>query len=200
MRAKHAAAIACLAVAACVHERADLDLRADARPVGHWRVLEPTRVRAELDLPGVGARERRTRDGELVQDLVLANDTRVAGENRLTLAVDYGPPDGRVRADGPRLGRYGFTPAELEAELARALPGARIAPGPVLRSNGYGPYYAVTAEYPGEAACVFAWQVIDGGAHLPPGARRASLVLRWCTRAANADGPLRAFDRLRLAV
>ncbi|WP_246149412.1 cellulose biosynthesis protein BcsN [Skermanella pratensis] len=70
-----------------------------------------------------------------------------------------------------------------------------------MRKNRYGLYGYVSADYPGQAKCVLAWQVLDGADLSQVGSaapRRAGIQMRVCDARAQPAELIAAFDSLRL--
>jgi hypothetical protein len=172
-----------------------------ASDIGRWVPVEPGRTRIAVESSdALSARQLRTSQGELVQTVTLANNTAVPGDNQLVAAFDYGPPS-IFAADvhAPKIGHYAMAPAALNGLLAEMLPRAVIAGEPQIRRNRYGLYGYVAAEYPGQAKCVLAWQVLDG-ADAPGGnpPRRTGIQMRVCDARAQAADLVAPFDKLHL--
>lgn len=192
-----AALAACAGTGGTAADRADL---------GRWMPIEPAMARVQLAPNGeagaaVAARELRTTQGELVQEVTLANPTAIPGQNALTLMVDYGPPSlFAVDHHAPKVGRYAMTPAVLAAATREALAGAAPEGQPEMRANRYGPYSYVAAGQPGGVRCVYAWQGLEGGtAAFGASFRRAAVTLRVCDRARRDEDLLSLFDGLSFA-
>jgi hypothetical protein len=169
--------------------------------IGRWVPVDPSRARIAVESSeALSARQLRTSQGELVQTVTLANNTAVPGDNQLVAAFDYGPPN-IFAADvhAPKVGHYAMAPAVLNGLLAEMLPRAVIAGEPQIRKNRYGLYGYVAAEYPGQAKCVLAWQMLDGAeisGGNPP--RRTGIQMRVCDARAQTADLVAPFDKLRL--
>jgi hypothetical protein len=99
----------------------------------------------------------------------------------------------------PKVGRYRIGPENLHGILNEVLPRANILGAPQIRQNRYGLYGFVAAEYPGQAQCVLAWQVLDGtGATSGAAPRRTGIQMRLCDAHAQAADLIAPFDTLRL--
>jgi hypothetical protein len=169
--------------------------------IGRWVPVEPDRSRvAVANSEALSARQLRTSQGELIQTVTLANNTAVPGDNQLVAAFDYGPPSlFATDIHAPKVGHYAMAPAALSGLLAQMLPNAVVAEEPQIRSNGYGLFGYLAAEYPGQAKCVLAWQVIDGaGAFAVNPPRRTGIQMRVCDARAQTPELVAAFDKLRL--
>jgi hypothetical protein len=169
--------------------------------IGRWVPVDPSRARIAVESSeALSARQLRTSQGELVQTVTLANNTAVPGDNQLIAAFDYGPPS-IFAADvhAPKVGHYAMAPAALNGLLAEMLPRAVVAGEPQIRRNRYGLYGYVAAEYPGQAKCVLAWQMLDG-ADTPGGnpPRRTGIQMRVCDAQAQTADLVAPFDKLRL--
>ena len=205
-RTPHAAALVMLAAAAALSACVmPADRVAADKDIGRWRPVEAQRARIEIDRDaGVGvvaAREKRTAQGEMIEELMLGNDTAAPGENTLTLAVDYGPAS-FLLADpyAVKVGQYAMTPAAMPGTMRAAFPKAQIAATPEIRANRYGPYSYLAAEYAGTARCVYAWQVVSSDQTGGPSFRKASVQLRVCGRTKDPIELLKTFDTFRLAL
>jgi hypothetical protein len=160
------------------------------RTLGPWHRISPEQVVVGLAAPTapavLGARQRSTPGEETIQEAVLGNRTTAVGENRLTVAVDW---TGSIRpstAAAETGGDYRFAPETVARNAATLLKGATVSPEQHLRQNALGPYRYLTAEYAGEASCVYAWQVLRRGTKaLPGGATAVALQLRYCGPAAT---------------
>lgn len=206
------AVAAALMTSACVTNPDPYPAAAVSGDVGRWVPIEAGRARVALAAPAspdvpaspgaLAAREFRTSQGELVQTLTLPNNTAVPGDNELVAAFDYGPSS-IFQADvhAAKVGRYAMEPASLNHLIAEMLPRAVLQGEPQIRKNGYGLYGYVSADYPGQAKCVLAWQVLDGtdlrqaGGAAP---RRAGIQMRVCDARAQPAELIAAFDSLRL--
>ena len=167
------AVAAALMTSACVTNPDPYPAAAVSGDVGRWVPIEAGRARVALAAPAspdvpaspgaLAAREFRTSQGELVQTLTLPNNTAVPGDNELVAAFDYGPSS-IFQADvhAAKVGRYAMEPASLNRLIGEMLPRAVLQGEPQIRKNGYGLYGYVSADYPGQAKCVLAWQVLDG--------------------------------------
>jgi hypothetical protein len=169
--------------------------------IGRWVPVDPSRARIAVESSeALSARQLRTSQGELVQAVTLANNTAVPGDNQLVAAFDYGPPSiFATDIHAPKVGHYAMAPAALNGLLAEMLPRAVVAGEPQIRRNRYGLYGYVAAEYPGQAKCVLAWQMLDG-ADTPGGnpPRRTGIQMRVCDARAQTADLVAPFDKLRL--
>jgi hypothetical protein len=163
--------------------------------------VDPSRTRIAVESSeALSARQLRTSQGELVQAVTLSNNTAVPGDNQLVAAFDYGPPSiFATDIHAPKVGHYAMAPAVLNGLLAEMLPSAVVAGEPQIRKNRYGLYGYVAAEYPGQAKCVLAWQMLDG-ADAPGGnpPRRTGIQMRVCDAQAQTADLVAPFDKLRL--
>jgi hypothetical protein len=169
--------------------------------IGRWVPVDPSRARIAVESSeALSARQLRTSQGELIQTVTLANNTAVPGDNQLVAAFDYGPPS-IFAADvhAPKVGHYAMASNVLNSLLAEMLPRAAVAGEPQIRKNRYGLYGYVAAEYPGQAKCVLAWQMLDG-ADAPGGnpPRRTGIQMRVCDARAQTADLVAPFDKLRL--
>lgn len=109
------------------------------------------------------------------QVIVYGNDTRLHGENTLTVE------SGRA-ADG----RFSRAPSQraLQAEMASALPGVPMRISPAIGENLYGVYGYATGPYGVGGACIYGWQLADtGGAdgnRFMNRSYKAQIRLRFC--------------------
>jgi hypothetical protein len=169
--------------------------------IGRWVPVDPSRARVAVESSeALSARQLRTSQGELVQAVTLANNTAVPGDNQLVAAFDYGPPSiFATDIHAPKVGHYAMAPAALNGLLAEMLPRAVVAGEPQIRRNRYGLYGYVAAEYPGQAKCVLAWQMLDG-ADTPGGnpPRRTGIQMWVCDAQAQTADLVAPFDKLRL--
>lgn len=169
--------------------------------IGRWVPVEPGRARVAVESSeALSVRQLRTSQGELVQTVTLANNTAVPGDNQLVAAFDYGPPSiFATDVHAPKVGHYAMAPAALNNLLAEMLPRAVVAGEPQIRKNRYGLYGYVAAEYPGQAKCVLAWQMLEGvdlsGGNTP---RRTGIQMRVCDARAQTADLVAPFDKLRL--
>ncbi|NBC95146.1 MAG: cellulose biosynthesis protein BcsN [Deinococcus-Thermus bacterium] len=171
-----------------------------AGPQNSWQPLAPLDA-AVWDPDGplqVVAAQQRRGAYEMVQELVLENDTGMPGENRITVVVDRGPVFGRQGGE-PRYGTWRYRPEDVAAMVGEAFPGPAIVDEPVLRSNAYGPFYSVEARYGAGTTCLLAWQIVDAAAETIE-ANRVSLRYRECRRTDATDAMLDRFRSLRLTV
>jgi hypothetical protein len=169
--------------------------------IGRWIPVEPGRARVAVESSeALSVRQLRTSQGELVQTVTLANNTAVPGDNQLVAAFDYGPPSiFATDVHAPKVGHYAMAPAALNNLLAEMLPRAVVAGEPQIRKNRYGLYGYVVAEYPGQAKCVLAWQMLNGAdvsGGSPP--RRTGIQMRVCDARAQTANLVASFDKLRL--
>jgi hypothetical protein len=193
---------ASLLTGACVTNSSNFgEPSATVSDIGRWVPVEPGRTRIAIESSeALSARQLRTSQGELVQTVTLANNTAVPGDNKLVAAFDYGPPS-IFAADvhAPKVGHYAMAPASLNGLLAEMLPRAVVAGEPQIRRNRYGLYGYVAAEYPGQAKCVLAWQVLDGSdATYADAPRRTGIQMRVCDAQAQTAELIAPFDKLRL--
>jgi hypothetical protein len=181
------------------------DRLAADRDAARWIPIEPQRARIDIGrdtgIDALAAREKRTVQGELIEEITLANDTAAPGGNVLTLAVDYGPSS-FLLADpyAVKVGQYAMTPTTVAAATRQVFDKAQQVTAPEIRANRYGPYSFITAEYPGVAHCALAWQVVSPDLLPTIPFRKASVRMRVCGRAADTATLLRAFDTFRLAL
>jgi hypothetical protein len=184
-RACHVLALAIpVLLSACVTTGSNQSADAD-----RWVPIQPSSaLNAQPAGPAeiVSVRERRRGGTELVQHITLANDTYLAGENSLSLAIEWAGPFLKLTRTGESLGQYELKGQVLEAALEQALPDNGAGKGGGANQlNRYGPYSYVSAAYPDGAQCVFAWQEIDG-AKVGKSVDRAAAQLRNCRQ----DGDL----------
>lgn len=204
--ARASAAAAALLTSACVTTPDTYPAATVSGDIGRWVPIEAGRARVALAAPAspdpLSAREFRTSQGELVQTLTLPNNTAVPGDNELVAAFDYGPPSiFQTDVHAAKTGRYAMEPASLNHLIGEMLPRAVVQGEPQIRKNGYGLYGYVSADYPGQAKCVLAWQVLDGADLRQAGGaapRRAGIQMRVCDARAQPAELIAAFDSLRL--
>lgn len=167
-----------------------------------WRSLPPGQLAAQgPDGPfdGVEGRERRT-SLEVYQQMALANETTVPGQNEIVVMADVAS-FWATRQGVPRLGDYSFTAPEISRMISEAFEGASDIRDPALRRNDYGPFYVVEAYYPGRANCVLAWQVLDNReGDYPFGAKRVTTRYRKCDPSKSTAELLADFQGLRLTL
>ncbi|ODN70421.1 hypothetical protein A6302_02286 [Methylobrevis pamukkalensis] len=121
-----------------------------------------------------------------LQRITFRTPGTVAGENAITVEIEG--PDG-ARADLLRPPAA----ATIAAELAKAVPGARLDSAMSGGTNAYGPFGEVIAET-GDGRCLYGWQWFD---RADPGAlarvtgiariRPVSLRVRLCSTDRDAD-------------
>ena len=70
----------------------------------------------------VAVRERRRDGTEVLQNITLVNDTYLAGENSLSVAVELDGPFLKLTRAGESLGQYELKGQALEAAIEQALP------------------------------------------------------------------------------
>lgn len=174
-------------------------------PVSQWeRMFEDqlhVRFGASSDFELVSAYQRRSTDEQVFEDLILANDTALAGENRLMVALRFV----RNRRDTPLLlesgGNYKFRPDDVDRALRDWLPGVAIDRSPRIRSNRYGRYSYVDGESRDGTRCVYAWQVVRyNQTALPGGLKDVALQMRYCDSSKTAEEIIRNFDDLSLVI
>ena len=162
-------------------------------PVQQVRVIFPE----DAGLAGLEARELRHEQIELLQELVLTNDTYVEGENSLTLAVDFGRRGfGGRRTD--TIGEYSFDDEFVRRTALQRFSGAQRVGQASARQGPYGIFHFIPAEYR-DGQCIYAWQIVDGD-ELPRDVRRASVQMRACGQNASVQELLRVFASLRINV
>ena len=166
-----------------------------------WVPIQPSSAVLAQPYPAeiVAVRERRRGGTELVQHITLANDTYLAGENSLSLAVEWDGPFLKFTQTGESLGQYEMKGQALETAIEQALPaGGAGKAGGANRLNRYGSYSYVSATYPDGAQCVFAWQEIDG-AKAGKSVDQAAAQLRNCRQDGDLVQLLAPMDSLILA-
>jgi hypothetical protein len=169
---------------------------------GRWMPVDATGAR--IAAPGspevLAAREMRTSQGELIQEVTLANRTALPGQNRLSLSVDYGPPS-LLAADpyAVRVGRYTMTPQSLALETRESLSAGNIPDQPGARANRYGIYNYVDVEHPGGVRCILVWQSLPTDTVFAR-IRRAAAEYRMCDVGRSVEELLKPFDDLQLTL
>jgi hypothetical protein len=199
------AVAALLLTSACATPSGPVSSASGSSDIGRWVPIEPVRAHVALAAGPTGAdtlsgRELRTSQGELIQTLTLSNNTAIPGDNELVASFDYGPSSiFATDIHAPKVGRYAMAPSALNTLIGEMLPRATVQGEPQLRKNRYGLYGYVAAEYPGQAKCVLAWQVLDGDALGQDAApRRAGIQMRVCDARAQPAELIASFDSLRL--
>ncbi|WP_237154446.1 cellulose biosynthesis protein BcsN [Oryzibacter oryziterrae] len=169
IRAPFAAALAGLMLSGCIastgYSVATLQTTTSLtrEPGQAWAVLPPTAGR-------VLAVSERQEPRRLSQRIVLESATPLAGENVITVAT--ASPDG---SDPALLAPP--TPAGIDAEMAAAIPGVRMARTNALGQNAYGAFGTALGHSAG-VTCLFAWQHITEATSKP-----IDIRLRLCARA-----------------
>lgn len=148
-------------------------------------------------MKGLEARELRNLQDELLQELVLTNDTYLEGENSLTLAIDFGRGGFGGRRNGT-IGEYAFDNDFVRRTALQRFSGAQRVGTASARQGTYGIFHFINAEYR-DGQCIYAWQVVDGD-ELRRDVRRASVQFRACRQDASVQDLLRIFASLRLNV
>lgn len=160
-------------------------------PVQQVRVVFPD----DAGIAGLEARELAGVNDELLQELVLTNDTYLEGENSITLAVDFGRGFSRREST---IGEYVFDDAFVRRTAIQRFAGAQRVGTATARQGAYGVFHFITADYRG-GRCIYAWQVIDGD-DLRRDVRRASVQFRACGQDTSVQDLLRIFTDLRVIV
>ncbi|EWY39278.1 hypothetical protein N825_07305 [Skermanella stibiiresistens SB22] len=208
------AVAALLLTSACATTSSPVSSASGSSDIGRWVPIEPARAHVALapantansgtGTDTLSGRELRTSQGELIQTLTLSNNTAIPGDNELVASFDYGPSSiFATDIHAPKVGRYAMAPSALSGLIGEMLPRANVQGEPQIRKNRYGLYGYVAAEYPGQAKCVLAWQVLDGDAIAQGfgdgGApRRAGIQMRVCDARAQPAELIASFDSLRL--
>ncbi|MDX1540093.1 MAG: cellulose biosynthesis protein BcsN [Geminicoccaceae bacterium] len=131
----------------------------------------------------------------LTERVVLANDTARPGENAVRVQTRHrGMPYMRVFS-GPL--RNPFTQRSVELRVEEEFPGFERVTRPIDRTNQYGPYRYVAATA-NDAACVFAWQMMDGVAAVSGNVNTYAVDFRFCTSDGDPDRLIALFDQIRL--
>ena len=116
--------------------------------------------RARVNLPSTGglapleARELRSPQGELLQEVVLSNDSYLPGENRVTVAIDFKRGTFAGHRDGT-MGEYAFDEDLVRRTTIQQFSGALDVGQPSARQGPYGIFYFIPAEYR-DGNCVYA--------------------------------------------
>ncbi len=161
-------------------------------PVQQVRISFPD----EAGMTGLEARELRHLQSELLQELVLTNDTYLEGENSVTLAVDFGR--GGLGGRRQTIGEYAFDEAFVRRTALERFGGAQRVGPATARQGTYGIFHFITAEYRG-GQCIYAWQLVDGD-DLRRDVKRASVQFRACQQDTSVQDLLRIFASLRINV
>jgi hypothetical protein len=168
-----------------------------------WMPIQPSSaVIAQPSDPAliVAVRERRRGGTEVLQNITLVNDTYLAGENSLSVAVELDGPFLKLTRAGESLGQYELKGQALEAAIEQALPAGWAGKGGVTKQmNRYGSYAYLSATYSEGAQCVFAWQEIDG-AKAGKSIDQAAAQLRNCRQDGDLARLLAPMDDLHLTV
>jgi hypothetical protein len=135
---------------------------------------------------GIHSVRQTVRSDYLSQDIIYANMTALAGENRLSIEV--GPPQqgGLLRPPSE---------AAIRREMRATLPGLAASISPVIGQNVNGTYGYATAANGATGACIYAWQFIkamtpadsSGIGRLTRSHLSASIRLRYCHPSIPAD-------------
>lgn len=165
-----------------------------------WSDIPVEQVRVSLPdadgMAGLEARELRHLQTELLQELVLTNDTYLEGENSVTLAVDFGR--GGFGGRRQTIGEYAFDEAFVRRTAIERFAGAQRVGKATARQGTYGIFHFISADYLG-GRCIYAWQIIDGD-ELRRDVKRASVQFRACQQNSSVQDLLRIFADLRINV
>jgi hypothetical protein len=124
--------------------------------------------------------ERRYRDA-IVRESILATNSRVSGQNFLTVTL-YGPV-GYVTVDDNALGPESIEPTQIRREFGWYLFGVPMQTSLIYVQNKYGPFGFATGVDRSGDRCLYAWQHIERPLFLDAGA--VGIRLRLCSTKAT---------------
>lgn len=119
--------------------------------------------------------EKRYRDA-IVRETVLATNSRVSGQNFLTVTL-YGPV-GYVTVDDNALGEASILPTQIAREFEWYLFGVPMKTSLIYTQNKYGPFGFATGVARTGDRCLYAWQHIERPQFVKAGA--IGIRLRLC--------------------
>lgn len=141
--------------------------------------------------PAVVAVIERTYANAVEQDIVLASDTAVAGQNMLSIQLfgQVGEVGRATRASDPVLAE-----ANIGRDLRTLFPGVAMVRSPLYAQNSYGPFGYAVGRHPSGDMCLYGWQRIANSRSGPPFTARGSIQvrLRLCQREATERSLLAA--------
>jgi hypothetical protein len=189
-------------LAACTEGGFQGDAGAHPHLFGPWQSVEDQRIGLRLagsnPLEVIAARVRQGHDGLEVYEAVFTNDTLDYGENLAIVAV-RDRPDNRPLSLDSDVVTFEFTPEVIHKNFDVLLKGAEQKSTPAQRRNRYGPYHFVTAQYPGGARCIYAWQHVDNDkTPFSGGASDAAVQFRYCDPSRSAADMAELFDSIIL--
>lgn len=124
--------------------------------------------------------ERRYRDA-IVRESILATNSRVSGQNFLTVTL-YGPV-GYVTVDDNALGPESIEPTQIRREFSWYLFDVPMQTSLIYVQNKYGPFGFATGVARTGDRCLYAWQHIERPLFLDAGA--VGIRLRLCSTKAT---------------
>lgn len=136
-------------------------------------------------------RQASTADG-IEQHIVLANGTRLPGENMLTIEIG--------KARDPRF-RVAPKRAVIATEMQAALSGIGMTISEAAGTNTYGPFGYASGRGADGTTCIYAWQIIphvSGNAQSAGPAYAAQIRLRYCAVAGAGRDLSYLMEGLRL--
>ena len=124
--------------------------------------------------------ERRYRDA-IVRESILATNSRVSGQNFLTVTL-YGPV-GYVTVDDNALGPESIEPTQIGREFGWYLFGMPMQTSLIYVQNKYGPFGFATGVARTGDRCLYAWQHVERPLFVEAGA--VGIRLRLCSAKAT---------------
>jgi hypothetical protein len=135
-------------------------------------------------------------DSLMLERVVLANDTALAGENVVTVRTRWRGTPYRRWFSGPM--RNPYTEVAIGRLVKDEFAGLPEVTSPLDRTNRRGPYRYVAATGAG-GRCVLAWQIVDAEASVTGEVHPFALDFRYCDSAREPAALLALFDQIELA-
>lgn len=139
---------------------------------------------------------RRVEDGLLTEEVVLANDTVMPGENRLRVQTRWRGP-GTLYGFAKEM-ESPFNQQSIERRLAIEFREAAPDLEPMQRRNRHGPYLYVQTQSSDSDTCIYAWQMADAVTELRDETHAYAVDLRLCQPSSNPEQLLVLFDSIEL--
>lgn len=125
--------------------------------------------------PAVISVIERSYANAIQQDIVLASDTAVAGQNmiRVQMFGQMGQVSATTRASDPILAT-----ADIGRELRTLFPGVAMRRSPLYAQNGYGPFGYAVGRHPAGDMCLYGWQRMTSAKQAGPFSPQGSIQVR----------------------